>query len=269
MELRNMPKYKIVYTTSDNPRMISDLQDSVESALNYTNSNNIIVIFTPPLDYEIIDKFKSMCNVIVRKENYTKPFKIHPQNPDNIEPPRYFGDKLLVSTIDYKNVLFLDCDTYVYNDPSVLFDDDFDFGGVAIDTPKKDNVPWQVNRNILQLTKNVYNIKDECHIWNAGHLVFKNHTHNRIGKVWLRYFNDKLPLRRIFSIKNTDDQMTLTPTLAEFPELKIKYFDYDLIFKVGWYIDKWNNYKFPDTVCIFHGDRLKKHIEYGRNERRI
>ena len=74
------------------------------------------------------------------------------------------------------------------------------------------------------------------------------------------YFNDKENLRKMSNVRNTDDQMSLTPTLSEFPWIRMKCFSEDYIFKVGWFRQRWKDYTFPNSVCIFHGDRLKEHL---------
>lgn len=253
-----MSNYKIVYTCGNKPKMVSDLRDSINSALKYLNSNDIIVIFSSPYDLNIVDEFKTLCNVIVKDTNLTEPFNMHPH--DSKDTPKLYGEKLWITTLPYKNILFLDCDTYINNNPDILYNGEFDFGGVAIDFPKKEINPWQVNQKILMKTKRIYKLKGDIHIWNGGHLFFKNHLHNKIHDTWIRYFNDKSPMRIISPIKNTDDQLSLTPTLSHYPDINIRCYTEDEIMKVGWFPERWKHKTYSNKVCIFHGDNLKEHL---------
>jgi len=258
-----MTKFKIVYTISDNEKMKADLMNSIESALNFVNGSDIIVISTPNHDYDLIDKLKEDVNVFIYNKNYTKPWRLHPYNKS--EESKRYGEKLLITTIGYKNVIFLDCDTYIYNHPEILFDEDYDFGGSAIDYPEKEVTPWQMRRNVLDKIKFIYNLKgDNIHIWNGGHLIFRNFLHIKLHDIWLKYFDDWDKLDKVESGRHTFDQLSLTPALAELEDIKIKCFDVDKIMKTGWYRNSWKNYKFPKSVCILHGDNLKEHIEKGR-----
>jgi len=253
-----MSKYKVIYTCGNNKKMLLDLRDSVESALKYISANDIIIIFSPPYNLDAVDEFKSMCKVIIKDKNITDAFCMHPHNNDC--KPKLYGEKLWITEIPYKNILFLDCDTYINNDPVILYDGDFDFGGVAIDYPKKEKDPWQINQNILNKMIRIYKLNKDAHLWNGGHLMFKNYLHNKIRDTWLKYFNDKDPMRLASPIKNTDDQLSLTPTLNCFKDAKIRIYNENEIMKTGWYKDSWYNYKFSDDICIFHGDNLKSHL---------
>jgi len=257
-----MTKFKIVYTISNNKRMESDLKDSIDSALEFVNPNDIVVISTPPHDYPFLDTLKEKANLDIRLKNYTEAWRLHPTHLG--EQPKRYGEKLLLTTIGFRNIIFLDCDTYIYNDPTILFEEDYDFGGAAIDTPSKEDTPWQMRHRLLEKTIKEYNLGLDSHIWNGGHLIFRNFLHIKLQDIWLKYFNDKERLHKLNSTRYTDDQLSLTPALAEIENIKIKCFDKDKIFKVGWYKRSWYSYKFPKTVCIFHGDELKEHLDAGR-----
>lgn len=249
-----MTDFKIVYTTGLKKRMLRDLKHSILSARRFVNKDDVIVIFTPPLDYSVIEEFKKYATVIVKEKNLTKPFKIHPWQENDYEG--YYGDKLYVKDIDYPNVLFLDCDTIVYNDPTPLFEGDFDFGGASSDGIKN---RWRTKQRVRQKLRYYFKIppKNYFQIWNAGHLVFKNYSHQKIAEDWLKYFNEKEKLKKACR-KSEDDQFSISIAFGMRPEFKVKRFYEDKIFKIGWYS---NSYKdMDDNVIIVHGDDLAENL---------
>jgi len=253
-----MKDFKLVYTTGLFDYMLSDLRESVLSARRFLDKEDIIIIFTPPLDNKVIEQFSKLATIQIKDKNLTEAFNMHPYNKEEV--PKRFGEKIYLCDIDCPNVMFIGCDTIVYNDPSRLFDEDYDFGSTALDDERNwTNQPWQIGRNLLGKSYDIYNIQStyKAHLWNSDHIFFKNYTHKKIRHAWLKYFNDKKSLIELSDDKRTDDQLSLTPTLAEFPELKIKLFGPHDIYKVGWNRRYWKiSPRAPSKTCVIHGDEL-------------
>jgi len=243
-------EYKIVYSTSKGEKMIEELKYSILSARRYIGKEDIIVIFTPKYkddDVEMIDK---IATTIVKDENIAEPFSIHPLDENPIY--KHYGDKIYIKDLDFANILFLDCDTIVYNDPGKLFDGDFDIGGIATDTIPEQ---WQYKSNAINMLRRVYMMhKKEVHLWDGGSLIFKNYAHKKIGNEWLRIFKEERKLLDYGMRPNrkTYDQTSLTPAIYK-QNMKTKIFDDSYIKKVR---GNWSEKTINKDVIILHGNYI-------------
>lgn len=251
-----MSSYKIVYTTSFEPHMISDLTDSILSTREFVDKEDIIVIFTPPIgEKDIISEISKIASIEIKDRNIGKSFALHPKDPTN--PIKHYGDKIFLTDIDSPNLLFLDCDTYIYNNPSKLFEGDFDFGGIATDLLPEQ---WQYKSNIQKITRNTFNLYNEdFHIWDGGSLVFKNNTHKLIKDKWIDIFNNRGDEMEYCMKENrkTYDQTSLVPALYGY-NLRYRIYNSNEIRKVR---GNWNKEDIPEDIIILHGNNIKQILD--------
>jgi hypothetical protein len=162
---------KYIYTLSSKKDMVQQVIVSINSLLNFVNSEDIIVFFTPPRKSEDIELLDSI-GVDVREV-------------DNVSSPtertvggevRRFGEKLHLCSVDSDTVVFLDCDTVVLSNPKSVIEGDFDFKARPGDLPFKED-SW---RNAFE--KEGLEYVD----WmpNAGFMIFKNGIHQEVEEDW-------------------------------------------------------------------------------------
>jgi hypothetical protein len=246
-------KYKIVYTCSNNNKMLEELKYSILSARRFIDKESIEVMFTPEIpNLDVIHSLQKICNVRIYNKNINGTWAIHPEDPNN--PRRHYGDKIYLCDTKAENVLFLDCDTIIYNDPSKLFEGDFDFAGMATDT-----YPWmwQYKSNRLSITKRVYKLhSDDVHMWDGGTLVFKNNCHKKIKEDWLRYYNDRDMMDYCMQPnRKTYDQTSLVPVIHKH-NLKTKVLSEDEVMKCKL---NWKD-RMSDNNIILHGNYIWKKL---------
>jgi len=243
-------EYKIVYTLSDNKKMLEELKYSILSAIKYVSKENIIVVFTPPSNLDDIHEIQKIATVYIKNKNIAKPFSIHPLDSNPIY--NHYGDKIYIKDIDCPNILFLDCDTIIYNNPDRLFEGDFDFGGIATDLIPEQ---WQCKSGVINSLRRIYRLyKQEIHLWDGGSLIFKNDSHKKIGDEWLRIYSeerDKLDYA-MKPNRKTYDQASLTPAIYKY-KLKTKVFDDSYIKKVR---NNWSIEDIKNEVIILHGNYI-------------
>jgi len=243
-------KYKIVYTISNNEKMLEELKYSILSARRWLNKEDIVVIFTPPYDNNSIKDIERIATVFIKDNNIASSFSIHPLSPNPIIKP--YGDKIYIKDINCPNILFLDCDTIIYNNPDRLFEGDFDFGGIATDTIQEQ---WQYKSNSLQKLKRVYKLYNtDCHLWDGGTLIFKNFSHQKIASDWLDIYENERNLMD-YSLRpnrKTYDQTSLTIAIYKH-KLKTKIFDDSYIKKVR---GNWSEDDIDDNIILLHGNYI-------------
>ena len=145
---------------------------------------NITVVMTPPFPSDrIIKKFKekNLCSVI-KRDNQTEKFQVRPNKRTS-----RFGEKIAVlSKMDYEEVLFLDNDTRILEDPQKLFNHDFEFSA------RIDNgfylVNWDKWADVFEGMG-----KRSKPLFNAGVLAFKNYSCRRLMSQALFFLSLDLP----------------------------------------------------------------------------
>jgi hypothetical protein len=235
--------------------MLEDLKYSILSARRFLEREDIVIFFTPPYNESIIEEFEKIATVERRDKHIVRLMK----KSRNDEELRAWGDKLYLTEVDCPNVLFLDCDTIVYNDPTPLMEGDFDFGGAHVDWHPRVH-KW----NLFEKCKQVFNIPNDykLHCWNAGHLAFKNYAHHKVKDKWIDLIdNREKDLRAFHPNAINDDQVSLIPLFGLHPELKIRVYNKNEIFKIGWHRQSWESGKWSKNIKIFHGDHLVEPLQ--------
>ena len=169
--------FKIVYTVSDKGTMIEDVVKSIRTVRRFIEKEHIIVFYTPPRSENNFQKLAELATVIKAK-NITKPFVFQKKRGFS----RY-GEKIHVCDVECPNVIFLDADTIVKKDISMLLEGDFDFSARS----GSGNV--DLNKSIwTEMFQKVG--KQPILMPNTGFMIFKNYCHRQIKKEWLEYIND-------------------------------------------------------------------------------
>jgi len=253
-----MDDYKIFYScNASEGKMLKYLFYSILSARKYINKEDVLVYLHPPYNNEnteLIDKIKKISKVTNLDDYIGIPYSVHPKSDPNNK--RYFGEKLNVINVDSDIVIALDCDTFIYKDPIILLEGDYDFGANATDLTK---TSWQSKNNLIEIMRRVYKFKlsDEIHLWNGGTYIFKNRSHKKIGKYWLDIFNNDRntldycmkPNRKVY------DQTALSVATAKY-RLKLKTFSDKVISEVRGKEGKWSKDDIPEESVIVHGNGL-------------
>ena len=194
--------------------------------------------------------FSQYCNVIFTEEELTTPFAIHPSRGKGAE--RWYGERVNVKNFDEENVILLDSDTIMLNNPKRLFEGDFDFRSCPKDLISRQ---WQHTSNLRIRAKRVFKLDYErTHVW-GGPQIFKNYAHKKICDEWLRTIEkDRHHMDYCMSPnRKTYDQLSLTPVIAR-SNLKIATLEpgEDVFFRCS-YADVDS---LKDKVVIAHGNDL-------------
>lgn len=172
-------KYAVVYTLSDVGDMIRYCLKSLRTLSRFVHKENIIVFYTPPRNRQSLKKLSKLATVI-EADNITKPFIFQERRG----PGRY-GEKVHLCEVDRNNVIFLDCDTEVKRDLTVLLEWECDFAGRAGSMVDFDMGVW------FRMFKD--RGKEPVSMFNTGFMVFRNGAHKRIRDEWISYLDDDLP----------------------------------------------------------------------------
>lgn len=151
---------KYAYTFSSRGNMPKDLLKSVKSLLSFADPQDIVVFYTPPRDESHLDTLEALGIDVRLREHYGDAFKMGRE-----DEPSHYNDKLWICEMDDEEVAFLDCDTVVLEDPSGVFDGDFDFKARE-DEYDLEATGWSV----------LFEKFDKRENWmpNAGFMIFKN-----------------------------------------------------------------------------------------------
>lgn len=247
-------KFKILYTCNCIDKWMRDgLLNSIISARRFVSKEDIVVIFHPPLmDLDEIESmFLPYCDLRFIDDILTTPFAIHPSRGKGSE--RWYGEKLRIKDFEDENMLFLDCDTIVRHHPKKLFEGDFEFGGCAMDLLPQH---WQSRTNVRIRTKRIFKIPYELtHCWEGSCLIFKKHTHTKIGNEWLRVLEEDRYLLDLCQSPNrkTYEQSALIPVVARNNlKTKILKMNKEIFFRCSYVdVDSMNG-----DVIIVHGNDL-------------
>jgi hypothetical protein len=167
-------KLKYVYSVSSTKRLVNEAIRSIRTLLHFTNPEQIIVFYTPPRTTEDKERLIDL-NVDVRERpNRTESFSMH-----NRDIQSHYGDKTYLCQVDATNVIFLDCDTLILDDPLALL---------------KPNCQLRARPGTYDFSDKawaeLFNRYDRpLHPWmpNTGVLVFQNEYHHSIEKLWLDF----------------------------------------------------------------------------------
>jgi hypothetical protein len=164
------------YTLSSRENMFTEAVHSVKTLLNYTEPENVVVVFTPPYDDRHMQEMKDLGVQVWEKEHKVEQFR-----NNEYEDLRSYGDKLWITEVETKNAVLLDCDTLVLGNIWEVLEGDFDFK--AREGLKNFDDDWH----------DICKRFDESYIdWmpNAGFLVFKNNLHREIKEKWEKYYSE-------------------------------------------------------------------------------
>lgn len=89
------------------------------------------------------------------------PFEAEKIQVENLMPNFFLANKQHIGIVDYEEVLFIDCDTFIFGDVEKLFDYDYDFVGC------QNNWAYFKGFNLFKPT-------------NSGVMLFKNNAHKKI-----------------------------------------------------------------------------------------
>lgn len=196
---------KFVYTLSSRRHMVFDAIRSIKTLRQYTDPENIIVFYTPPREENHQELLENL-DVDVR----LRPHKADEFRAVSQERPRHYGDKLYVCEVEADEVMFLDCDTIITADVNDVFRGNFEFAARP-DNATRDG-KWRefvdkLNRNALPWMPN------------AGLLVFKNGSQQRVERVWRKYINRTFDVD--IGVKNYQDQYSLAIAVGKLDERKL------------------------------------------------
>ena len=172
-------EYAVVYTLSDHGDMVRNCLKSLRSLSRFVDREDIIIFYTPPRTRHNLKMLLNYATV-VEANNITEPFVFQ----DYRGPGRY-GEKVHLCEVDRENVIFLDCDTEVKKDPTIILEWECDFAGRAVPMVDFDLGVW------FRMFRD--RGKEPVSMFNAGFMVFRNGTHKRIIDEWLSYLDEDLP----------------------------------------------------------------------------
>jgi len=240
-------KYKIIYTLSYKKDLPNDIMKSLKSLNRYINKENILVYYTPPINKEFTSKMEKYANIIY-SYNSTDEFYFM-KNRGFIRA----GEKIKLCDVDCKNVIFLDCDTIIKKDISLLLNEEYDFRGriEELAQSKFNARKWDA----LFLNRNLHPIP----MFNTGFMIFKNNTHKKIKDNWVKYLNSDIKSVHPFSLQK--EQYALALALSGY---NIKYMSNRE------HAFRWYDEELIDTY-VLHGTkyRTKNIRHFLRNIRRL
>jgi hypothetical protein len=170
---------KYVYTFSSINNLPLRTLHSILGLQQYTDPNDIIVFATPPIESTDIRPLERLGVDVRQVEPATDPFAAFD------EYPKSYGEKTHLCDIDSDTVVFLDCDTLIYDDPEQLTQGDFDFKARPGTASEINESGW---RNLFER----YDKPVMSWMPNAGVLVFKNGIYQELKHEWRQYLSDQL-----------------------------------------------------------------------------
>lgn len=172
---------KFTYTLSSQGDLVGGVMQSIKSLLNWVDPRDIIVFYTPPRHHADQDALTELGVDLRETDNQTLAFSIR----SGFDASHY-GEKVQIGEIDADTVVFLDCDTVILDDPEVVIAGDFDFKA----RPGSYDVSEEEWRSMFQA------YGEEYLSWmpNAGFMVFKNRTHQKVQSDWRQYIKEGIEL---------------------------------------------------------------------------
>jgi len=133
----------------------------------------------------------------------TKPFVAFPVKGD----ARFYGEKVHLCETDDPEVVFLDCDSYLIKRIDNLFELDFDFAA------RPAQINYLMNWDIWNTVCKRHNRKS-LPIIGANFMLFKNYTHKKIFRDWLKFLDYDYPDLGTHTFLK--EQYALTLALSEY-----------------------------------------------------
>lgn len=150
---------------------------SITTLLDYVDPENIIVFYTPPREERHIDAFERLGVDLRFVTNRTEPFNA-------FESKQHYGEKTWLCTIPDETVVFLDCDTLVFDEIERVVQGNFDFkarqGTSSVHQPDWMELFDRFDRPYLDWMPN------------AGFMIFKNAIHRELEDLWLEFLHSDL-----------------------------------------------------------------------------
>lgn len=247
---------KYVYTCSGVKDLIENLQESVESLKEYADPGQIVVYATPPLNSNDIEKLIDL-NVDVRlRPNFSRKVTVH-----DFGEPSHFSDKFYITEVEAENVIFLDCDTLVFNNPKALIDGDFKFASLLTSRSKDES--WQNSLRTLFEKEGVEGFFEREP--STGFMIFKDNFHKQVRESLSRFLKSDLRSKGLEGIY-AHDQYAMSLALGEnglnissddFKELDRTDHCYGAYYKDNQDID-------IDEITVFHKSDNQKIDFVGR-----
>jgi len=181
-QLEKKTNFKVVFSMSAVRDLIPLTLKSIRNLSKFIDSSKIDVIFTPPWeDNHDVKELEKYANITYMK-NSTQPFQLYDGCMGR------YGEKIAaIYSINAEDIIFLDSDTKVLENPIQLLEGDFEISArIASGFNDLDINKWT---SIF-----LKHGKTPIPMMNAGVLVFKNGVHKKIMKDALRYFlNEDFP----------------------------------------------------------------------------
>jgi len=194
---------KIVYTFDESYLAKVNLpfniviQKALTSVSKFVSPKDIIIFYTGS-NYNYI-KLLSKYDIRI-KPNLDSDFNVHPSLQLKL------GNKLYVTTVKDKEVIFLDVDTVVKKDITQLFNNDFDLAFRLAPSFKHVNLKaWNECFKKFEL--------EPMPMPNAGFILFKDYSHLKIRDSWFKFLNSDLP--QVFPSFNPKEQFALALAVRE------------------------------------------------------
>ena len=168
---------KFVYTFSSVGDLRNQLLHSLKSLLHYTDPDDVIVFATPPLNSQDLDLIEQTGVDIRQKDHVADEFVA-------FDRPQHYADKWHLTSVSADSIVFLDCDTLVFDDPHQLVSGPrfrAREGNASIDSGKWRAMFESLNEPLIDWMPN------------AGVLVFDNGLHQEIAEDWWRFLQKDLP----------------------------------------------------------------------------
>ncbi|PSQ45513.1 hypothetical protein BRD17_01205 [Halobacteriales archaeon SW_7_68_16] len=165
---------KYVYTFSSVGHMFITLVHSIKTLTDYVPPEDVIVFYTPPRDPTHREVVADLGVDLREVGNRTEAFAAFDERPS------HYGAKTHLCSVDADRVVFLDCDTLVFDDPATVASGPFEFK--ARPGSARLGEDW----------RRLFDRFDEPLVeWmpNAGFLVFDDGLHREIESDWLRYLD--------------------------------------------------------------------------------
>lgn len=167
---------KFVYTLSSKGDMIRDCIKSIKSLKSQgIDASDIVVFFTPPVNDSDKQKLNSLQIDLRLVGNQTD------RIGHGVEEAG-FGEKVQLCSVQDETVIFLDCDTLVLDNIQKSIEGDFDV-----------KFRYARHQDYDKKWKELFRSHDKPPLPampNAGFLIFKNSTHQKIEEDWKRYIEN-------------------------------------------------------------------------------
>jgi len=219
-----------VYCLNGNPQYVKMVKHSILMLRQYSSLPIKVLFIDKPDDY-----FVSFCD-----ENQVELLIKDWSGP---EPDFFLTNKSYIEGIDSKSILFLDCDTFIFDNVEKIFDYYQDFDFVACENR------WAYGQK-YQLSF----LKNDVHPFNSGVMLFNNFSQKKIFSEFFNVFallrSRTTPLGVWLSESGnqwTAEEFSIAKCVTDL-ELKSTYFDRDYCYNIQWESD----YAQMKNSIVFH-----------------